>query len=67
MPGYRSENRELFTISANHKPGRIDVHANGWLELATVANYPAFADAERWFSLDGISYRCGPSGQNGCP
>lgn len=63
--GHRPVNRELFTISSNNKPGRIDVRSDGHIVLEP--NYPTWADAKAWFSLDGISYRCGPSGENGCP
>ena len=63
--GYRPANFELFTISSNNKPARIDMR-NGSLELSLPV-YPNWADAHAWFSLDGISWRCAPSGQDGCP
>ena len=64
--GYRPANRELFTISSNNKPARLDVLAEGPVQIAA-PTYPTWADAEQWVSLDGINYRCAPSGQDGCP
>ena len=63
--GYVPQPRELFTVSSNNKPGRVDVLTNG--SIMTQPGYPTTADTEVWVSLDGISFRCGPSGQNGCP
>jgi hypothetical protein len=64
--GYRPEDRVMSTVSSNDKPGRVDVTANfGFVVMEN--NYPTFADAKQWLQLDGISFRCGPSGQNGCP
>jgi hypothetical protein len=66
--GYRPANTELVMITAANKPGRLDVFANGDLVLGAVfGGYPSFADVKIWLSLDGVSYRCAPSGQNGCP
>ena len=61
--GYRPANRELFSITSNGKPGRVDVLSNGMPQIEV--GYPTFPDAKAWVSLDGISYRCAPSGQNG--
>jgi hypothetical protein len=63
--GYRPELRSLFTISSNNLPGRVDIFANG--TIAASPGYPTYANMKQWVSLDGISYRCGPSGSNGCP
>jgi hypothetical protein len=63
--GYRPEFRTLFTISSNNKPGRVDVLTNG--SIRTEPGYPTTADTKAWVSFDGISFRCGPSGQDGCP
>lgn len=64
--GYRPANRELFTISSNEKPARLDVTVSGEPRIGVPSN-PSWADAKAWVSLDGVSYRCAPSGQNGCP
>jgi hypothetical protein len=64
-PGYRPPNIEMLTISANNKPGLIKAYPDGHIEL--VSNYPTWTDAKVWFSLDGISFRCTPSGADGCP
>jgi hypothetical protein len=63
--GYRPQNRSLFTISSNNSPGRIDIFANG--TISAFPTYPTYANMEQWVQLDGISYRCAPSGSNGCP
>ena len=65
--GYRPANREVLTISSADKPGRLDVTSLGRLILGAPGSYPSWADAKTWISLDGVSYRCGPSGENGCP
>ena len=66
--GYRPANIELFTITAGNKPGRLDWFPDGQPFLgAALAGYPSFADLKNWLSLDGVSFRCAPSGQNGCP
>lgn len=63
--GYRPSDRGAFSVVANNKPGRVDVLANGTVQIEPA--YPTFADARNFVSLDGISFRCAPSGQNGCP
>jgi hypothetical protein len=64
--GYLPQIRALFTVSSNNKPGRVDILPNTGQVKAEVG-YPTTADMEAWVSLDGISFRCGPSGANGCP
>jgi len=67
-PGFRPANTELVMITAANKPGRLDVSADGHLILgAAFGGYPSFADLEIWLSLDGVSFRCAPSGSDGCP
>lgn len=63
--GYRPEASGVFTISANNKPGRVDVLANG--QIVPDGSYPGLDDVRNWLSLEGISFRCAPSGQDGCP
>ena len=65
LPGYRPGTRQVFTVTSANKPGRLDVTGDGDLVLGP--NYPTFDDAKEWLSLDGISFSCWPSGQNGCP
>ena len=63
--GYRPSERWLVpTVSAN-KPGRLDVLPNGRVQIQS--GFPAWGDALQWVSLDGVTFRCGPSGENGCP
>jgi hypothetical protein len=63
--GHTPENRSLFTVTSNNKPGRVDIFANG--VVLAENNYPTIADSKVNLSLDGITYRCGPSGASGCP
>ena len=65
--GYRPENFELFTNTANNKPTRIDVLPDGLVLVLPGNGSLTWADVESWVSLDGISFRCGPSGVSGCP
>lgn len=63
--GHLPQNREVFTVTSNDKSGRVDVMPYG--EVVIEDGYPAWADAKTWVSLDGISFRCGPAGSDGCP
>ena len=63
--GYRPEADAALTTISNNKAGRINVRGGGDVEVEP--NFPAFADAKNWVSLDGLTFRCAPSGQNGCP
>jgi hypothetical protein len=63
--GYRPEADVALTTISNNKVGRINVRSGGGLEIEF--NFPAYADARNWVSLDGLTFRCAPSGQNGCP
>jgi hypothetical protein len=63
--GYRPQNRSLFTISSNNLPGRVDIFANG--TISAFPGYPTYANMEQWVQLEGITFRCAPSGANGCP
>jgi hypothetical protein len=63
--GYLPAERQLFPVVANNKPGRVDVLSTGRVQIEQ--GFPTFADAKVFVSLDGISFRCAPSGQNGCP
>ena len=63
--GYRPDAQWVFPTVSDNEPGRVDVKATGNVEIAS--GFPAFADAMVYVSLDGISFRCAPSGANGCP
>ena len=41
--------------------GRVDIHPSG--EVQASSSMPS----NSWVSLDGITFRCAPSGSNGCP
>jgi hypothetical protein len=63
--GYLPARREVFATLTNNALGRINVDASpGGVSIDPPTT---FANAKEWVSLDGISFRCAPSGQNGCP
>jgi len=60
--GYRPALPEVFTVTSNDAFGTIYI---GDIDAGSVrlqAGSPAV-----WASLDGLSFRCEPSGSNGCP
>ena len=70
--GYRPARREVHSTITNSALGRVNVDGvDAALGLpagsVSVAASTAVADAKEWVSLDGISFRCAPSGANGCP
>jgi hypothetical protein len=70
--GYQPDHDWAEASISNDKPGRVNIRAPHSVmgEVSTVeieTNFPAFTDAKAWVSLDGITFRCAPSGQNGCP
>jgi hypothetical protein len=63
-PGYRPAAAGVFTTLSNSALARIGAHTDGAISPApptTGANVGA------WLSLSGISFRCAPSGHDGCP
>jgi hypothetical protein len=70
--GYRPARREVHVTLTNGALGRISIDGPALtpgLGAGAVSIDPptTFANAEQWISLDGISFRCAPSGSNGCP
>jgi hypothetical protein len=59
--GYRPAMLEILSQQSSAGALEVDVSANG-----NVDPNPAMA-ANNWVSLDGIVFRCGPAGSNGCP
>jgi hypothetical protein len=64
-PGYRPEVIGAFAIVSNNTPGRVNTLADGRVMIEP--GYPTNGNAMNWVSLDGISFRCAPAGQDGCP
>jgi hypothetical protein len=64
--GYRPANLNALATVSNDKPGRVNVRGTDG-EVSIEPSFPTFTDAKVWVSLDGLSFRCAPSGQNGCP
>jgi hypothetical protein len=61
-PGHRPPDLRVLTVMRNGAVAhRLDVGPDGALTFDG-----AFADGD-WFSLDGISFPCGPPGAAGCP
>jgi hypothetical protein len=65
-PGYRPAARMSYAVPTNNSFGFVDVTASGEVVSGNIFGR-GFADSNVWLSLDGISFRCAPSGQNGCP
>jgi hypothetical protein len=63
--GFRPDATTIFPIVAANKAARVDVAANGTVQIEP--NFPTWSDAKSWVSLDGLSFRCAPAGSNGCP
>lgn len=71
--GYQPDHQWAEAAISNDKPARVNImppHELDGAQRSTVEiepNFPAVTDAKQWVSLDGITFRCAPSGQNGCP
>ena len=70
-PGFRPPSREVNSTLSNFALARVNVtgQAFGTQPAGAVSVDPPTteADAKQWVSLDGISFRCAPSGVAGCP
>jgi hypothetical protein len=65
-PGSSPENlQHLATVAANGF-GAIEVDPDGNV-TAVAGNFDYGSGGSGWISLDGLTFRCGPSGQDGCP
>ena len=63
--GYRPEKGSVDAALTNNKATRINVNpANG--AVSVDGSMASVLDITNWVSLDGISFRCAPSGENGC-
>ena len=62
--GYRPASRSVHSIVANDTGRRVNVDPTG---LVGVDTSVPLGDIVAFVSLDGISFRCAPSGQDGCP
>ncbi len=69
--GYRPVKREVHPTLTNGALGRINVHGLAFGSMpagaVSIESPTTFANAKVWISLDGISFRCAPSGSDGCP
>jgi hypothetical protein len=63
--GYRPDHTWALPTISNNKPGRINVDTAGFVSIEI--NLVRWQDAQQWVSLDGLTFRCAPSGQDGCP
>jgi hypothetical protein len=64
--GYRPPNAQFYPIVSNNAPGMI-VNYENHEGFYISQDYPSWANAKQWVSLHGLSWRCEPSGQDGCP
>jgi len=71
--GYQPAKREVHVALTRNALGRVNVDGpsiTSFLGAGAVAvNAPPTTvdNAKDWVSLDGITFRCAPSGSNGCP
>jgi hypothetical protein len=63
--GYRPDHDWAIATISNDKPGRMNVNPAGAVSIEDL--FPDWPDAYQWVSLDGLTFRCAPSGQDGCP
>jgi hypothetical protein len=63
--GYRPAKQNLFAVLANNVPTRLDVLIDG--DVRIYSPPASFGDTGAFLQLDGVSFRCAPSGQSGCP
>lgn len=63
--GYTPAKPSAFPVISNHHAGRVNVDPGGLVgvdpDMITVN------DIQTYVTLDGITFRCAPSGANGCP
>jgi hypothetical protein len=64
VAGYTPDKDEVHPVIAGGGLGRITIESSGSVKVEPPTT---LAQAGAWVSLDGISFRCAPSGQNGCP
>jgi len=66
----------IFTLPAGSRPGKLEHLATVAADAFGVVNIEPDGDVTAvagdyarpgWISLDGLTFRCAPSGQNGCP
>ena len=55
----------MHVILTNSHVGRVNVDPDGIVSVDP--SIVTAGDIANWVSLDGISYRCAPSGSNGYP
>ena len=70
--GYRPAAREVFATLTNSELGRVNVagpvvNANQGAGAVSIDPPTTEVNAKQWLMLDGISFRCAPSGSDGCP
>jgi hypothetical protein len=68
--GYRPARRNVFATITNGALGRVNVDGPevfAVLGPGAVSVQASEVNAKEWLSLDGISFRCAPSGADGCP
>lgn len=69
--GYRPAKQSVFATITNSELGRFNVdgpNASGLGAGAVFVEDPTTnVSAKAWISLNGFSFRCAPSGSNGCP
>jgi hypothetical protein len=63
-PGYRPPLAEIFSVAGAAGPNEVQVASNGNVLFQGLGADPG---PNGYLALDGISFRCEPSGADGCP
>lgn len=74
-PGNYCGNCPIFTLPAGYRPAQMHIFnpntGNGFvfgrIDITSGGSLFAFAGGPDYLSLDGITFRCAPSGVDGCP
>jgi len=64
-PGYRPGARQIFATVAGNTLGRVDIVGTNTSLAGLIV--PKEIGNNAFVSLSGITFRCAPSGSNGCP
>lgn len=71
-PGYRPAKREVHAVLAGGSLGRVNIDgpafANQPAGSVSIDGPTTYTETTNgYLSLDGITFRCAPAGQDGCP
>jgi hypothetical protein len=65
--GYRPAARRVFAVISAGSLGRLDILGQNYMDPGYRGMVIAYSGSTTYYSLNGITFRCGPSGADGCP